>query len=215
MDYHELLMANQATCPRSGRDRGDHKLLETTQATDLVLEFHAHFRSNGVGGAFMMGVLTAMTPGRKDRATTSTWFAMSDAAPKVAEQAAKNFCTQKGITLVRRKNVDEGRFLNFGGEEINHPEVPLAEALGCAAPKLLQYVLQKSARQPLLFLSEIWYKAGTAHALDSDAATVDSCDRCRLAIPPMLCGYKNPFKKKSVGRLTGWVSVGQLVKDTS
>jgi hypothetical protein len=73
-------------------------------------------------------------------------------------------------------------------------------------------VLQKVEPRPkILYLSEIWFGKKKEHELYPDQATIDSCDFCRLAIPPMLCGYENPYKKSAVGRPGDWQSFGQLV----
>lgn len=209
IEYKELLMANSATCPRCGGDRGDHKLLETVAAKNIALAIHNNFRTLAapVGGAFMMGVLMGGVRGKRGNVTEKTWFAMSDAAPGSAVTAANTYCTANAIRFVKSTDLD-GNLVDFYGDTIDRVD---PGALGCAGPKLVQFALQNPPFPKTLFLSEIWYKAGAPHELYADASTIDSCDRCRVAIPPMLCGHNNPYKKSVVGRPKGWVGVGQMV----
>jgi hypothetical protein len=56
------------------------------------------------------------------------------------------------------------KMLNFNGDELQKPIVAVDDLLGCAAPKLIQFALQNGKRPRTVYLSEIWYKAGTPHA---------------------------------------------------
>lgn len=211
-NFVELVMARANTCPYCGGDRGDHKLLETVEARDLVTAIHDDLRTVPVGGAFMMGVLIAY--GRAPRKGTSTmhrYFATSDAAGGNAVTRATAYCTNNNITFVAKAAVDR-TFLNFEGDEIKIPHVTADQALSCAAPKLIQYFLQnKPSRVDAVYLSEIWYKAGTPHSRYTDRGTIDSCDRCRLVVPPMLCGLRNPYSKRRLGRFKSWQSISEFV----
>jgi hypothetical protein len=55
----------------------------------------------------------------------------------------------------------------------------------CAAVKLLQ-AANKNSEKPLS-MSEVWFDPSTAHEKYQDSSTIESCNKCRLQLPLMLC----------------------------
>ncbi|MFZ3275340.1 MAG: hypothetical protein WA651_15750 [Candidatus Sulfotelmatobacter sp.] len=74
----------------------------------------------------------------------------------------------------------------------------IATYLVCAGPKLVQHVLQAYQTDEInfkgkLYMSEIWYETRDRHENYGNLATAESCPKCAIMIPRMLCGYK-PMK---------------------
>lgn len=86
------------------------------------------------------------------------------------------------------------RITEVGSEKINIKNV-YSDFLICAGPKVIQSVLQSYTSDEIsfkgkLFMSEIWYKPSNTHQNYGNAETAESCPKCAIMVPRMLCGYK-------------------------
>ncbi len=85
------------------------------------------------------------------------------------------------------------------GVFVDHDNITdIATYLVCAGPKLVQHVLQAYQTDEInfkgkLYMSEIWYETRDRHENYGNLATAESCPKCAIMIPRMLCGYK-PMK---------------------
>ena len=219
-NYLELMSAKDATCPYCGGDRGDHKILETKAARDLAVQCWQVLRQPPVqtgrqpgpptGGEVMIGVLIR----NKER-----YLALSQGASTTQTQLARAYCNNNNIRSVETANLEEPlKDVNGGDIDVAKLKLSYDAALICAGPKLLQYVNQRSkGKSNEIYLSEVWYSSTDTHGKYKSQGTIDSCDRCRIVVPRMLCGYKNKYSKKrlaktKLARPTGWKSIEEMTK---
>ena len=107
------------------------------------------------------------------------------------------------LRLITRSDVNEWEYLrDFTGKtitEVGKARINIKnmhrDFLQCAGPKLLQHVLHGYQTDEIsfsgkLFLSEVWYDPRNAHDTYGNASTAESCGKCAILVPRMLCGYK-------------------------
>ncbi len=193
-----------------------HKIYESEKAKELALSVHEYLRNPAsrpggapaavVGGEFMIGVLESP---KSDR--TSRYLAVSNGFKpgnlNVQDNILSAAADRYGLRLITREEVKawdylrdfRGKTITEVGEEKINVKNMFREFLNCAGPKLLQQVVQSYQSDTIefkgtLFLSEVWYSGGNAHDSYADRESAESCDRCAVMVPRMLCGYKNRIK---------------------
>ncbi len=202
----ELPMVRDRVCPSCGGARGDHKILEADVTRQKALALHGALRNPPAGAAFnqqrMLGVIMYNLKGE--------WRTRAAISGQQTPPAFIQACDRLKLPYVDDDEYDMTDLIDMSGQKIGKEwGKELAGQLTCAAPKLVQFVAhfyrgkgeEKSFyRKHPIFMTEVWYNgsnAGAAHAIYPDSQTIDSCDKCRLTIPRMLCGYENLYKKSS------------------
>lgn len=147
------------------------------------------------------------------------YLALSQGASTTQTQLARAYCNNNNIRSVETANLEEPlKDVNGGDIDVAKLKLSYDAALICAGPKLLQYVNQRSkGKSNEIYLSEVWYSSTDTHGKYKSQGTIDSCDRCRIVVPRMLCGYKNKYSKKrlaktKLARPTGWKSIEEMTK---
>ncbi|MGR2681400.1 hypothetical protein [Chromobacterium haemolyticum] len=198
-------------CPYCLGQNSDHKILETATARSVALKVHSHLRQNQCGQSFMIGVLEHYSNSKKP----SLYCSISKSGEDTTriQNLTRVFCKANEIKYVTADKIEQ-KLQNLNGDEIKNEHFTSESILQCAAPKLIQYITQRKLynTNDNIYLSEIWYQQANSHNLHNDTGSIDSCNRCRIIIPRMLCGFKNPYSKEKIGRPKNWVTLDKFLK---
>jgi hypothetical protein len=203
--YFALPFKGKKGCPECGNSADQHTIEESAEAKRLALAVHTAIGAwaNNVAGGFMIGVLKVEGGKNQSRLAVSSGF------KEAREKDLLTVAEPLGLNLVQLEDVRSWEDLHdFRGEKITElggEKISIKKRktdgdtysifLQCAGPKLLQAVVQpylsKGFRfEGKLFMSEVWYESGVSHANYADASSAQSCEKCAVMIPRMLCGYK-------------------------
>jgi hypothetical protein len=194
----QLPFQGKEGCSYCGGTIDNHSILESKAAKDTALAVHASIAGwTKRPPQIMIGVLCVESKNK-----TSTLLAVSGSNKDIEADL------EREATRLRAHFVDSDEIQNWdylrdftgkkitevGSEKINIKNL-YSEFLICAGPKLIQSVLQSYQTEEIefkgkLFLSEVWYKPSNSHQNYGNAATAESCPKCSIVIPRMLCGYK-------------------------
>jgi hypothetical protein len=205
--HFELPFKGKEGCPYCGGVAASHTMEESQEARNLAREVHAAIRGwkNNVGGQFMIGVLKVLGEKSRTLLAVSDGFTGARESPTTKDplENLETVADTLKLRLITRSEVKDWEYLrDFTGKkitEVGEAKINIKnmhrDFLQCAGPKLLQYVLHSYQTdevkfQGKLFLSEIWYEPRNVHDTYGDASTAESCGKCAILIPRMLCGYK-------------------------
>lgn len=199
--YFQLPFKGKEACPYCGGTVINHSMDESKDAKTAATAVYDALRGlrNQIGGGFMIGVLKVV--GGKG----GSYLAVSNGYRKDREPDLEKIANQLKLTFVDSDEVNAWDYLrDFTGNkitEIGDARVNIKnmyrDFLNCAGPRLLQRVLhsfqgEEVTFQGTLFLSEVWFQPGGGHDNYGDRGTAESCEKCAIMIPRMLCGYKRP-----------------------
>ncbi|MBK9169318.1 MAG: hypothetical protein IPM24_17900 [Bryobacterales bacterium] len=193
----EQCFSGSETCEHCGNTADRHRIYESMDTKQAALAIHGAMRTLGVGGQFMFGVLEVQGNRVRRYGAPSSSLYSNKANFKQFETA----CGQLGINPVDPGDpagwdnlLDcRGKAIDLVGKEKISIRNMKTEFLVCAAPKLIQraiQVWQANAFQGTMFMTEVWYQQSNTNANYADAHTTESCAKCRVMVPRMLCGYK-------------------------
>ena len=186
-------------CRYCGGTAESHTMEESQEAKRLALAVHTAIAGwrNNVGGQFMIGVLQVVTAERQ-----RTLLAVSDGFPQPREDDLENVADDLRLRFIKRSDVNDWKYLrDFTGKTISRIGATgidiknmYRDYLQCAGPKLLQYLLHSYQTDEIrfhgkLYLSEVWYEPRNIHEHYGNERTAESCSKCAILIPRMLCGY--------------------------
>jgi hypothetical protein len=193
----QLPFQGKEGCSYCGSTIDTHTIEESSEVKELAQAVHASIANWAKRPAqTMIGVLRAVST------RNSTIMAVSgfnkDFEADLEREASR--LRMKFVTSDEAK--DWGYLRDFSGKtitEVGSEKINIKnmyqEFLICAGPKLLQCLLHSYQTEEIkfkgkLFMSEIWYKPSDTHQNYGNAATAESCPKCAILIPRMLCGYK-------------------------
>jgi hypothetical protein len=204
-DSHQIVnFKEKARCTICNQSAGDHKLYETEDALASSRRLlHALYENKWAGGSpTMIGVLFAAFPddgSRRIYAAYSGTLTIHDGAFQliVATLNADDQTSKMRTWHFARTLLDDdphrvwdgtntlGLIRGFKGNETFK-----MSDLRCAAPKLIQ-AAHRDGGIPIS-MSEVWYQVeGTKNTDFIYGCTAESCNLCRMSVPPMLC-YRDP-----------------------
>ena len=201
----ELPFSGKEGCPYCGGTIDKHQVEESKEAKALAEAVHQGIRTSASpppsGTKFMIGILIVEGAKGKKLLAVSNGFPKDKSYNDTLAAVAKT----NGLNLIEPSDVQQwdklrdftGKSigtLGSGKEKVNIKNVK-DEFLVCAGPKLIQQVLQCYQSDEInftgkLYMSEIWYEQKDKHANYGDKGTAESCPKCAVMIPRMLCGYK-------------------------
>jgi hypothetical protein len=194
----EQCFSGSESCEHCGSTADRHRIFESTDTKNAALAIHSTLRTNGVGGQFMFGVLEVQGGSKVSRygAPSSSLYSNTGNF-----QQFENACKQAHVTAIDSNDVSgwddlldcRGEKIKIVGKEKISIKNMKSDFLICAAPKLIQravQVWQGNAFQGTMFMTEVWYQQTNTNPNYSDAHTTESCGKCRVMVPRMLCGYK-------------------------
>lgn len=200
-DSHQIVNFSEGKkCTICGGNASDHKLYETEDALASARRLlHALYENRWAGGApSMIGVLYAIFP---DDGTRRVYAAYS------GELTTHDFAFQSIVATLnhddersKKRTWHFARTLRDNDPHLLWDETDIIgkirgfpknenfkmSVLKCAAPKLIQ-AAHRDGGIPIA-MSEIWYQIeGTRNTDFIYGCTAESCNLCRMSIPPMLC----------------------------
>lgn len=191
-------------CAHCGATVDRHTIDESEDArrlARLVLDDLAGL-NNRIGGAFMIGVLQVLGP------KNSTRLAVSDGFPADRSKDLQTIARTRGLMLIDRNDVNDwdrlrdctGNTIRDVGDAKIDIKRMYRDYLQCAGPKLIQSVLHAYQTdeidlQATFFMSEIWFNRRDDHANYQHGEAAESCGKCAILIPRMLCGYKPKVRR--------------------
>jgi len=196
--HFQLPFKGKEGCSYCGGTIESHTIEESTEVKNLALAVHGAISGWAKKPSqVMIGVLRVV-----DSRGTRNLLAVSG-FNKDFDDSYEKEARKQNVRFISSQEAKEWDYLrDFKGQkisEVGSQKINIKnmyeEFLMCAGPKLLQGVLQAYQTDDInfkgrLFMSEIWYKPSDSHQNYGNAATAESCPKCSVVIPRMLCGYK-------------------------